>query len=144
MNKNKVYFNSSNNVYSVVPAVIFLGSSVRFVERSLEWGRDTGIDSMIANQGLLVLGGQVRFSDNGDPKMTNAGTRGFVANRGNTVYIGMVHNVSVAQMAQVLQAMGMDNALNLDSGGSAALMLNGNYIVGPGRDLPNVILFVHK
>lgn len=144
MNKNKVYFNSSNNVYSIIPAVIFLGSSVRFVDKSQEWGRDTGIDSMIANQGLLLMGGQIRFSDNGDAKMTGAGTRGFVANKGNTVYIGMVRNVSVARMAQVLQAMGMDNALNLDSGGSSALMFNGRYLVGPGRDVPNSILFVRK
>jgi len=144
MNKNKTYFNSSNNVYSTVPAVIFLGSSVRFVSQSLEWGRDTGIDSMIANQGLLLMGGQVRFSDNGDPKMSGAGTRGFVANRGNTVYIGMVHNVSVARMAQVLAAMGMENGLNLDSGGSSALISGGRYIVGPSRDIPNAILFVQR
>ncbi len=39
MNKNKHYFNSDNNVYSTVPAVIFSGNSARFVGRSLEWGR---------------------------------------------------------------------------------------------------------
>ncbi len=31
MNKNKKYFNSDNNVYSTVPAVIFFDGSVRFV-----------------------------------------------------------------------------------------------------------------
>ena len=35
MNKNKVYFNSDNNVYSTVPAVIFSGNSARFVGQSL-------------------------------------------------------------------------------------------------------------
>ena len=38
MNKNKVYFNSSNNVYSTNPAVIFSGSSARFVSQALQWG----------------------------------------------------------------------------------------------------------
>jgi hypothetical protein len=42
-----------------------------------------------------------------------------------------------------MKAMGMENALNLDNGGSTALW-SGGYKVGPGRDLPNVILFVGK
>ncbi len=36
MNKNKVYFNSNNNVYSTIPAAIFSPSSARFVSQSLE------------------------------------------------------------------------------------------------------------
>jgi hypothetical protein len=143
MNKNKVYFNSENNKYSTVPAVIFGSGFVRFVGQSLEWGRDTSIDSMIANQPLLVAGGNVVFGGNQDPKMGSAGSRGFVANKGNIVYIGVVHNVTVVGMARVLKAMGMENALNLDSGGSVALW-SGGYKVGPGRNLPNVILFVRK
>lgn len=143
MNKNKTYFNSDNNVYSTVPAVIFLGGSIRFVGRSLDWGRDTGIDSMIANQPLLVSGGNVVFGGDGDPKKGSKGARSFVANKGNTVYIGVTHNATVAENANVLKALGMDNALNLDSGGSTALW-SGGYKVGPGRNIPNAILFVRK
>ncbi|MBI3385893.1 phosphodiester glycosidase family protein [Candidatus Gottesmanbacteria bacterium] len=143
MNKNKVYFNSANNIYSTVPAVIFLGSSVRFVGQSLEWGRDTSPDSLIANRPMLIAGGNIVFTGAGEPKEGSAGNRGFVANKGNTVYVGVVHGVSVAQSAQVLHALGMDNAINLDDGGSTALWYGG-YKVGPGRNLPNVILFVRK
>ena len=143
MNKNKVYFNSDNNKYSTVPAVIFGSGFIRFVGQSLEWGRDTSIDSMIANQPLLVSGGSIVFGGNQDPKMGSAGSRGFVANRGNTVYIGVVHNVTVVGMARVLKIMGMENALNLDSGGSVALWVGG-YKVGPGRNIPNAVLFVRK
>lgn len=46
--------------------------------------------------------------------------------------------------AHVLKTMGMDDALNLDEGGSTALMLNGSYIAGPGRNIPNAVLFVRK
>lgn len=143
MNKKKTYFNSDNNKYSVVPAVIFQGGSVRFVGRSLEWGRDTGIDSMIANQPLLVSGGNSVFGGDGDPKKGSKGPRGFVANKGNTVYIGFVHNATVAEASLVLKTLGMDNALNLDSGGSSALWFGG-YKVGPGRGIPNAIVFVRK
>jgi hypothetical protein len=143
MNKNKAYFNSDNNVYSDVPAVIFGGSWVRFVSASKEWGRDTGIDSMIANQPLLVRAGQVAFGGDSDPKKGSKGGRSFVADKGSNIHIGVVHSATVAESARVLKAMGMDNALNLDNGGSTALWYGG-YKVGPGRNLPNVVLFVRK
>lgn len=141
MNKNKTYFNSANNVYSVVPAVIFMGGSVRFVGKSLEWGRDTSPDGVIANQPLLLMGGNVQFGGDGDPKKGSKGVRSFVGNKGNTVYIGVVHGVTVAESALVLKALGVENAINLDSGGSTALW-SGGYRAGPGRNIPNAILFV--
>jgi len=143
MNKNKVYFNSSNNVYSTNPAVIFSGNSARFVGQALEWGRDTGVDAVLSNYPLLVSGGNVSYSGGGDPKFAPKGPRDFVAVKGNMVYIGIVLNASMEDSAHVLKAMGMDNALNLDEGGSTALWAGG-YKAGPGRNIPNAILFVHK
>ena len=143
MNKNKKYINSDNNVYSTVPAVIFSGGSARFVTQSLQWGRDTGVDSVLANQPLLVLGGSVVFGGDDEVKRVTAGSRSFVGTKDSTVYIGVVHNVNAAQMARVLHAMGMQNALNLDSGGSTALY-SGGYKVGPGRNIPNAIVLVKK
>ena len=83
------------------------------------------------------------FGGDDDPKKGSRGNRSFVANKGNTVYIGVVHNVTVAESALALQALGMENALNLDSGGSTALWAGG-YKVGPGRNIPNAILFIRK
>jgi hypothetical protein len=143
MNKDKVYFNSANNVYSTNPAVIFGSGWIRFVGQVLEWGRDTGIDSMLSNYPLLVSGGNVSFGGDGDPKKGSRGNRSFVANKGNTVYIGVVHGATVSESALVMNSLGMENALNLDNGGSTALW-HGGYKVGPGRNLPNVILFVGK
>lgn len=144
MNKNKKYINSDNNIYSTVPAAIFGNGFMRFVGASQDWGRDTGVDGVLANQPLMVSGGKSVFGGDGDPKKGGSGTRGFVANKGSTAYIGFVHNASVANAALVLEKMGMDNALNLDSGGSVALWANGRYQVGPGRSIPNAILFVNK
>lgn len=143
MGKNKHYHNSDNNVYSTVPAVIFGSGWVRFVGRSLDWGRDTGVDGVLANQPLLLSGGNVTFGGDGDPKKGSRGNRSFVSSKGNTVFIGVVRSVTVAEAAQVLKAMGMENALNLDSGGSTALW-SGGYKAGPGRNIPNAILFVNK
>lgn len=143
MNKNKVYFNSSNNVYSTNPAVIFYGSNARFVSQSLSWGRDTGVDAVLSNYPLLVSGGNVVYSGGGDPKYAPKGARTFIANKGNTAFIGIIFNASMQDSASVLKALGMDNALNLDQGGSTALWYGG-YKAGPGRSIPNAILFVRK
>ncbi|OGG08607.1 hypothetical protein A2154_00695 [Candidatus Gottesmanbacteria bacterium RBG_16_43_7] len=143
MNKDKVYFNSANNVYSTVPAVIFLGTQVRFVAQSLEWGRDTGADGVLANQPLLLSGGSIVFGGDTDPKKGSRGSRSFVANRGNTVYIGVVRAATVAEVAHVLKTLSLENALNLDSGGSTALWYGG-YKAGPGRNIPNAVVFINR
>ncbi len=144
MNMNKTYFNSSNNIYSSVPAAIFSGGSARFVGASSEWGRDTGVDSVIAAQPMLLSGGEIRFGGDDEVKRASRGNRSFIASKGSTAYIGVVHNANVAEVALVLKAMGMENALNLDSGGSTALYANGRYIAGPGRNTPFGIVFVSR
>ena len=144
MNYKKTYFNSDNNVYSTVPAVIFSGSSARFVGQSLEWGRDTSVDAVIASQPMLLSGGEIRFGGDGDPKKGSRGSRSFIGNKGSTVYIGVVRNATVAEVAHVLKALGLENALNLDSGGSTAMMANGRYIAGPGRNTPFGIVLTRK
>ncbi len=143
MNKNKTYFNSANNVYSTVPAVIFSGNSARFVSRSLEWGRDTGVDAVIANYPLYVHGGNAVDFSTSDAKLTSKGAKSFIGNKGSTVYIGFVYNASNSDAAKALKAMGLENALGMDQGGSSALWYGG-YKVGPGRGIPNAILFVRK
>lgn len=143
MNHKKTYFNSGNNVYSNNPVVIFGDGYIRFVGSGSEWGRDTSPNGVLMNYPLLLMGGNVRFGGDDDPKKGSRGNRSFVANKGNTAYIGVVHSATVAQSARVMKTLGMENAINLDNGGSTALW-SGGYKVGPGRNLPNVILFVKK
>jgi hypothetical protein len=92
---------------------------------------------------LLLSGGNIVYGDDGDPKKGSKGNRAFVGNKGTTAYIGVVHNATVSEVAHALKALGLDGALNLDSGGSTALW-SGGYKDGPGRNLPNAILFVRK
>lgn len=144
MNKSKVYFNSANNVYSTVPAVIFSGNSARFVGQSLEWGRDIGVDAVIAAQPMVLSGGNVSFGGDGDPKKGSRGSRSFIGAKDNMVYIGVVRGATVAEVGHVLKAMGLSHALNLDSGGSVAFYANGRYVAGPGRQTPFGIVLVRK
>lgn len=144
MNRNKTYFNSDNNVYSTVPAVIFSGNSARFVGASSQWGRDTSPDSVIASQPMVLSGGNVVFGGDGDPKKGSRGNRSFIGVKDNTVYIGVVRGATVAEVGYVLKAMGLQNGLNLDSGGSTALYNNGRYLAGPGRNTPFGIVLVRR
>lgn len=143
MNKNKHYFNSDNNVYSTVPLVYFSGNTMGVRGASRDWGRDTGVDAVIAMQPLLVVGGNIVFSG-GDGKFIQKGPRCFIASKGNTVYIGIVYSATMEESAHVLKALGVENALNLDEGGSTALWFGGGYRAGPGRNIPNAVLFVRK
>lgn len=137
MNKNKVYFNSDNNVYSSVPLVGFTGSSMFVRGRSSDWGRDTGVDSVIAMQTLLVSGGNPTGAVGGK------GAKTFIGTKGSTVYIGIVYNATFNDAGIVLKTLGIENALNLDQGGSTALWFGG-YKAGPGRNIPNAIVLVRK
>ena len=143
MNKGKHYFNSDNNVYSNVPAVIFSGGSARFVGQSSQWGRDTGVDSVIASQPMLLSGGIITFGGDGEPKRGSKGPRSFIGASGSIVYIGVVHNATVAEAAHVLKALGIQNALNLDSGASTGLW-NGGYVIPQGRATPFGIILQRK
>ena len=124
--------------------MIFNGNSVRLVGQSLEWGRDTGVDAVIAAQPLLVSGGNVAFGGNSDPKEGSKVSRAFIASKDNFVYIGVVHGATVGEVAHVLKALGVQSALNLDSSGSLAFMVNGKYVDGPGRQTPFGIVLVRK
>lgn len=146
MNKNKTYFNSSNNVYSTVPLAVFAPGTARFIGQSLDWGRDSSYpDSVIANYPMLVQGGNIAFVENpNEPKFGQKGNRNFIANKGSTIYIGIVRNAIMGESAKVLKALGMENALNMDEGGSSALWYGGSYVAGPGRNIPNAVLFVRR
>jgi hypothetical protein len=81
------------------------------------------------------------FGGDGDPKKGAKAKEDLLQKEYNI--IGFVHNATVAEAALVLKTLGMENALNLDSGGSSALWFGG-YKVGPGRAIPNAIVFVRK
>lgn len=62
----------------------------------------------------------------------------------NHILVVISPSVNMQQFAYVFKALGAKGALNLDTGGSTALQYNGRYIFGPGRALPNAIIFARK
>lgn len=134
--RTKAVLNRDNNVYSVVPLVVSNGGSLSFYDQTLQWGINQSGGGALANYPRLLRDGSIATSDN-----SGKGLRGFIGQRGNTIVIGHVHSASFSDTAHVLKTLGIENALNLDGGGSAALW-SGGYRVGPGRSLPTAIVLV--
>ena len=135
--RTKSVHNRANNVYSTVPLVAMYGTSLSFYDQTLQWGVDTGSNGAIANFPRLLRDGSVATSDEG-----SKGTRGFIGTKDGAIVIGHVFAASLADTAEVLKTLGLQNALNLDGGGSSALWIDGGYKVGPGRSLPTAIVLV--
>ncbi len=60
------------------------------------------------------------------------------------VYLLVVQKVTVPELVDVVKKFAVDYALNLDGGYSSALWYNDEYMLGPGRDIPNAIIFSEK
>ena len=137
-NKNGTCINPNSDGWRA----IFNVGGMSFTAGS-EWGCQ-GDEGGIGNYPLLVYNGEARGEHTGPKISATKSARSFVDNKGSTAYVGVVRNSTSIEAGKVLQAMGLDNALELDAGGSTALWANGGYKAGPGRGLPNVILFIAR
>jgi len=59
------------------------------------------------------------------------------------VYLVIARSATLDDLATIMKQLKMDYALNLDGGSSAALFYNDEYMEGPGRNIPNVLMFAH-
>lgn len=145
--RTKTYINSDNNIYSVLPFLVIEASgNPRFITKTQEWGRDTSIQAGIAGNPLLTRGGVQVATESGldEKQKTVKSNRGAFVQEGNNHYLCIVGNATVLDSAKVYSTLGADNAINIDGGGSSALWLNGKYLYGPGRSIPNAIVLVKK
>lgn len=101
-----------------------------------------------------AIGNKPRIIENGmnvlidwevDAKQKNGrSTKGALGYKDGKLYIINTYKATVPDLASVLQALGMEYAINLDGGYSTALFYNDEMMAGPGRDIPNAILFTTK
>ena len=67
--------------------------------------------------------------------------RNAIAYKEGRIYLVVARSATVPDLAEIMQAMNMEYALNLDGGSSSALFYNDEYMIGPGRNVPNAIIF---
>jgi len=121
----------------------FNGSSAKFYKKSSDYGGGS-VTAGISNYPTLLDGGEVVINKD---KLTSyqkdvRGARGAIGVGDSNLYLAIISNATVVDAAYVMKALGAKDALNLDGGGSSALYLNGSYLVGPGRSLPNAVVLV--
>jgi exopolysaccharide biosynthesis protein len=103
-----------------------MGNKPRLVEDGknalIEWEVDAG------QRNGKYWRNAIGYQDNG------TGGRGIV-------YLVVARSATLDDLAVIMKQLKMDYALNLDGGSSAALFYNDEYMLGPGRDIPNVLMF---
>lgn len=70
--------------------------------------------------------------------------RNAIAYKDNKAYLVVTQKSTVPDLAEVLTELKMQYAINIDGGYSTALFYDGKMVSGPGRDIPNVIMFGYK
>lgn len=123
--------------------ITFSGNQPRFYNKSSDYDGG-GVSAAISNYPSLVKNGEIvtKTSILTSYQKDVKGTRGVIGFGGENIYLALIPNATVIDAAYVIRALGAQNALNLDGGGSSALYGNGGYILGPGRSLPNAIVLV--
>ena len=103
----------------------------------------TKITAAIGNKPALIYNNtniiNTQELDNG--QKTTQTSRGGIGIKNNKVYLIVASNATVIDLANIMESLGMEQAMNLDGGGSTALYYQGTYKIGPGRNLPNAIIF---
>lgn len=96
--------------------------------------------SLVEN-GTIIVQSEERLEDE---MRTTKSVRGAIGIDDHFVYLVIARQATVPDVAEIMKTLGSTHALNLDGGGSAALWFEGSYAFGPGRLLPNAILFKRK
>lgn len=81
-----------------------------------------------------------------DPKITtDKGARSFIGvDKNGLLVIGTVGSVTVKELAEIAQKLGLLNAMNLDGGASSGLYHKGKYLTTPGRLLSNSLVVIKR
>ena len=129
--------------WSKTGLITFNGTSASFYKKSTDYGGG-GVTAGISNYPSMLKDGEIVIND-GDLSSYQKdvkGLRGVIGVGGENLYLVIVNGATVRDAAYVVRTLGAKNALNLDGGGSSAMYINGKYVVGPGRSLPNAIVLV--
>jgi hypothetical protein len=139
INGGNLFWNSRSMIY-------FDGSGGHFKQNAQDFSG--GLSAGIVNHPGLLSGGNIQIDENQSglsDKQKARGTKVGIGLMGQNKVIVMVSkNVTMREFAVAFKNAGATDALNLDTGGSLAVFNNGRYVYGPGRDIPNAIIFAHK
>lgn len=103
----------------------------------------TKLTALISNGPALIEKGQVvvKASELDTKQRTVKSNRSGLGFKGKNAYLIVASGATVLDLGAVMSYFKMEYAINLDGGGSSALYYIGKYRLGPGRNIPNALLF---
>ena len=147
------FANSYQNQFNPGPVIAFdTQNRLHFFKTAIDWPgqstfeatNNTKLQALISNgPGLIFENHMTVTPDQLDTKQqTVKSNRSGLGFKGDNIYLVVSSASTVMDLGYAMKAMGMEYAVNLDGGGSTALYYNGQYAIGPGRSLPNALIFV--
>lgn len=137
------WINGGNLFWDNRAVFYFDGSGAHYLQGAKSFSG--GLSAGVVNYPGLLNDGQVQIDDNQSglsDKQKSVGTKvGIGLRDSKNIMLVIARNVTMQQFAYVFKSLGAKGALNLDDGGSVALYYNGRYLAGPGRAIPNAIIF---
>ncbi len=105
-------------------------------------GSGYGAISGVNSWPTLISGGANVLNPNvlDDKQRYTKSNRGAIGLEGQVLYLVVAKSATVIDLAAIMDALNVDYAMNLDGGGSSAMIFNNSYKAGPGRSLPNAIV----
>lgn len=136
-----IAFGENDEYYYYHRTEDFGNSVTEFEERT-----GTQLKAAIANYPSLIENGSIVVeSEPLDSKQRDVkAARGAIGYNNDSVFLVTASSATVVDLASIMDSLGADYAMNLDGGGSTALYGNGQYYAGPGRELPNAIVYKHE
>ncbi|EKE29284.1 MAG: copper amine oxidase protein [uncultured bacterium (gcode 4)] len=109
------------------------------VGKTINFDRRWDIYNWIGNHPLLLENGISKINESWaiDAKMKSVSLKNFICSTqdGNTIYMWWIEWVTIYQVPDILKSLGCYNAVNMDSGGSTAMVHNWKYVRWPGRNI---------
>lgn len=139
---DRKWFNKGALTWFKTGMITFNGSSSKFYRKTSEYDGDS-VTAGVSNFPSLLKNGEYVVDDDLLTSYQKVrALRGAIGVGSENIYLVYVNNATVQETAYVMKALGAKNALNLDGGGTAAMVVNGKYVVGPGRGVANAILLI--
>jgi len=114
---------------------------------SFAFTHSSSLHAAIANYPGLINNGAVIVESEGrleEIMRTNRRPRGAIGWNSDQYILAIATDATVVELAYIMHALDAQYAMNLDGGGSIALYYEGQYMVGPGRPLPNAVVFTER
>ncbi len=137
---NKFYYFKDSREF---PTLNWFRQSQKSIIEAFSEAYGVGLQAAIGNKPRLIQEGANYLIEweLDDKQKKQKALRAAIGYKDNKIYLVVAHYATVPDLAVVMKALAVDYALNLDGGTSVALWYNDEYMVGPGRDIPNVIIF---